>query len=39
MMKWKVLNCCGGQRKWMMCVSGGSVELCLYRHGMFEVLF
>ena len=30
MMKWKVLNCCGGQKKWMMCGSGGFGELCLY---------
>ena len=28
-MKWKVMNCCGGQKKSMMCGSSGFGELCL----------
>ena len=36
MIRWKVLNCCGGQKKQMMCGSGGFGKLCVDRLGMFD---
>ena len=36
MLKWKVMNFSGGQKKWMMCGNGGFGELCLYRLGILD---